>query len=358
MRVVFRVDASLDMGTGHVMRCLTLARALREQGHACLFICREHAGNFNALIGNEGFVVHRLPLSQEQNDELAHAHWLGGSQAEDAGACKALIAEWKPDWLVVDHYALDHRWEAAVTPAGCRLLAIDDLADRRHSCDLLLDQTFGRTAEAYQSKVLPNCQLLCGSQYALLRPEFSALRNYSLQRRSTPRLQRILVSMGGVDKDNATEQALDALRTCPLPEDCQITVVMGGSAPWLSAVKDRSRHMPRPTEVLVGVSNMAKLMADSDLAIGAAGATVWERSCLGLPTVMMVLADNQKYAAQMLEEVGAARVVTLGENLSTELKNEIIKINNSAVHLSRLSDSASSIVDGLGCQRLIERMIS
>ena len=132
-------------------------------------------------------------------------------------------------------------------------------------------------------------------------PEFAALRAYSLQRRARPQLRQLLITMGGVDKDNATGEVLTALRVCPLPADCQITVVMGTTAPWLSEVEQLARDMPWPTRVLVGVNDMARLMAESDLAIGAAGATSWERCCLGLPTAMFVLAENQKYAAWLLD---------------------------------------------------------
>jgi UDP-2,4-diacetamido-2,4,6-trideoxy-beta-L-altropyranose hydrolase len=356
MKVAFRADASLEIGTGHVMRCLTLARALRERGHACLFISREHAGNLLKLISEEGFVVHALPAGSEFDSELVHAKWLGASQAEDALACKGVLESWCPDWLVVDHYALDHRWEISVRPVGCRVLVIDDLADRQHSCDVLLDQTFGRSTTDYTSKVPSSAKLLCGAQYALLRSEFLEWRNYSLERRNTARLKNILISMGGIDKENATEKVLDALRKCPLPRDCRITVVMGRMAPWLSEVEEKARQMAWPTSVKADINNMAEIMAESDLAIGAAGATIWERSCLGLPTIMMILADNQRYAAQVLEKADVARVLSFSECFSAELISEISCINACPDILSTLSTNSSTIVDGRGCVRVLLQM--
>lgn len=356
MKVAFRTDASLEIGTGHVMRCLTLARALRACGHDCLFISREHPGNLLRLISEEGFAVHALPVGIELDSELAHAKWLGASQAEDALACKELLAAWCPDWLVVDHYALDDRWEISVRPVGCRVLVIDDLADRQHSCDVLLDQTFGRSTTAYASKVPQSAKLLCGAQYALLRSEFLEWRDYSLERRSTVRLKNVLISMGGVDKGNATEKVLDALRKCPLPRDCNITVIMGCMAPWLSKVEEKSRQMPWPTSVKIDVSNMAEIMAKNDLAIGAAGATIWERSCLGLPSIMMILADNQRYAAQILEKAEVARVLSFSESFSAELIAEISYVNACPDILSKLSTNSSMIVDGQGCRRVLLQM--
>ncbi|MDY0273694.1 MAG: UDP-2,4-diacetamido-2,4,6-trideoxy-beta-L-altropyranose hydrolase, partial [Advenella sp.] len=319
MKIVFRADASLEMGTGHVMRCLTLANALHAEGNECHFICREHPGNLIEFIRKQGHMVHSLSYLEnekvgDKNNEgsvLAHATWLGASQKEDAAASEKILATIKPEWLVVDHYALDYRWEQELKPYYQNLLVIDDLADRKHDCNILLDQTFGRKAEDYHPWVPPDCTLLCGSNYALLRPEFSQLRAYSLERRKQPQLQRLLITMGGVDKDNVTGLVLRALTCCELPQDCLITVVMGGNAPWLKEVQEQASQMPWLTEVYVNVNNMAKLMADADFCIGAAGSTSWERCCLGLPTIMVVLAENQEMAATLLQEANAVKKVDI-----------------------------------------------
>ncbi|WP_417787130.1 UDP-2,4-diacetamido-2,4,6-trideoxy-beta-L-altropyranose hydrolase [Stutzerimonas xanthomarina] len=371
MKVAIRVDASLQMGTGHVMRCLTLADALVARGAACAFICRTHPGNLLDLIRSKGHVAHALPVTSASveasspaiaavGDEPTpvHSHWLGATQAEDAEACEPILAEFQPDWLIVDHYALDARWELLLRPHCRQLMVIDDLADRAHACDLLLDQTFGRDAKDYQAWGPNDCQVLCGSQYALLRPDFAALREYSLQRRARPQLHQLLITMGGVDKDNATGEVLMALRVCPLPADCQITVVMGTAAPWLSEVEQQTQDMPWPTRVLVGVNDMAQLMADSDLAIGAAGATSWERCCLGLPTAMLVLAENQRFAAWSLACAGAVRMLQLGNCLSYELADLIRDVSDSDEALLRLGECASTITDGRGCQRVSDRLFS
>ncbi|WP_312485913.1 UDP-2,4-diacetamido-2,4,6-trideoxy-beta-L-altropyranose hydrolase [Stutzerimonas nitrititolerans] len=367
MNVVFRADASLQMGTGHVMRCLTLADALTAAGARCEFICRTHPGNLLDLIRSKGYIAHELSIRQgmsgagvsgcktESGEHAsAHSHWLGASQAEDAAACVPILAELQPDWLIVDHYALDVRWEQALKPHYRRLMVIDDLADRPHACDLLLDQTYGRQDEDYRAWVPNDCQILCGSQYALLRPEFAARRPYSLQRRVRPQLRQLLISMGGVDKDNATGRVLEALRDCPLPGDCRITVVMGSTAPWLKEVKQQTLSLPWPSQVLVGVSDMARLMADSDLAIGAAGATSWERCCLGLPTAMVVLAENQRCIAQALSNNGAAQLIPI-----TGLESQPI-ITNRLINprtLSSMSLAAAAVTDGLGAERVIGNLI-
>jgi UDP-2,4-diacetamido-2,4,6-trideoxy-beta-L-altropyranose hydrolase len=346
MKVVFRTDASIQIGTGHVMRCLTLADALAAKGAPCTFICREHSGNLIEYIRSKGYAVYSLLMGTGADADLAHSEWLGATQAQDVQACSSTIATLQPDWLVVDHYALDARWEGALAQYGCQVMVIDDLADRPHACQLLLDQTFGRQADDYRPLVPADCTLMCGSSYALLRPEFAALRPYSLQRRAQPQLKHLLITMGGVDKDNVTAQVLNALRVCSLPADCEITVVMGTAAPWLADVQQQALSMPWPSTVRVGVNNMAQLMADSDLAIGAAGATSWERCCLGLPSILVVIAANQVSIAAALTNAGA--VVKLELPDLPRLLAQIPAVSGDQAVLASMSQASSQICDGEG----------
>lgn len=355
MKIAFRADASLEMGTGHVMRCLTLARALRERGHDCLFIGREHPGNLLKLIRDEGFSVHALSVGGDLDAELAHAKWLGASQAEDALACGALLASWRPDWLVVDHYALDHRWEVSVRPVGCRVLVIDDLADRQHSCDVLLDQNLGRCDSDYLDLLPLGCVILTGPHYALLRPEFAALRHDSLSRRQHSRLENILISLGGVDQSNHTGLILDALKNLELPSSTRFTIVLGRTAPHLQAVLETASQSPWPVEVLCGINDMAQRMVDADLAIGAAGGSSWERCCLGLPTLLVILAENQKDGGLTLAERGAALLIEPSVSLKRQLQAALVAMNDPR-SLLRLSSAASNVTDGLGCDRVLETM--
>lgn len=361
MRVVFRADASLKIGTGHVMRCLTLAEALREIGAHCRFICRSHPGNLVKEIEQRGFDVAVLPCDGDwpgtEATQPVHAAWLGEDWEKDAEQAKVGAGGTAADWLIVDHYALDDRWERALAPHYRKLMVIDDLADRPHACDLLLDQTFGRDGADYLPLVPADCHLLCGSQYALLRPEFANLRAYSLQRRAQPVLRELLITMGGVDKDNATGQVLQALRICPLPADCRITVVMGATAPWLDEVRQQAQDMPWQNRVLVGVSDMAQLMADSDLAIGAAGATSWERCCLGLPTAIVVVANNQRHAANLLERVQAVRMLDAGPLLDEGIARFIQDIVGNQSQLAGLSHATSRVTDGQGCERVVANLM-
>ena len=371
MKIAFRADASLQMGSGHVMRCLTLADALKAQGADCHFISREHPGHLLEVIRQRGYKVNSLvPHVQRAQEAIknivteassgqqdpAHAAWLGCTWQTDAQETAAILTDLQRDWLVVDHYALDQRWEEALAPHYRKLLVIDDLADRPHRCDLLLDQNLGSQPEPYAQWVPAHCQVLTGPQYALLRPEFAALRPYSLQRRQAqPALHQLLITMGGVDQPNATGQVLQALKTCALPADCRITVVMGLTAPWLQNVRELAAQMPWPTEVVVNVNDMAQRMADSDLAIGAAGSTSWERCCLGLPTLMVVLAENQQAGAQALEAAHAARLIGAVSDIATQLPQAVRELIESK-QAARMCLAASAITDGQGVEKILKAM--
>lgn len=359
MKIIIRTDASLQIGTGHVMRCLTLAEALKQKGAEVSFICRAHSGNLISFIKGKGFNVFSLGLPNKEIDnvkelepQLFHSEWLGSTQKKDSQQCREVLEQIKPDWLIVDHYAIDQAWQVSLKDLYSKLMVIDDLADRFHKCDVLLDQTFERDKEDYRPLVPSHCQLLLGSQYALLRPEFSQWREYSLKRRAQPEFKSLLITMGGVDAENVTGQVLEVLKTCDLPDDLKIKVIMGSTAPNLLQVIDTAELMPYPTEVMIGVANMAELMANADFAIGAAGATTWERCALGLPAIHVVLAGNQKDIALTLVKQGVAEAVEKN-NLQKDLPKIVV---SSLSKLGLLSKNAALIVDGHGCQQVAEAM--
>jgi len=375
VKIVFRTDASLQIGSGHVMRCLTLAEALTARGAQCFFVSRAHPGNLISTIEQRGFKVNGLSATvqqaqatiksiastapdrqQQQLPEPSHAAWLGATWQADAIGTAAVLASLQPDWLVVDHYALNERWESVLLSHYKKLMVIDDLADRAHCCDVLLDQNLGRLPQDYAGLVPPHSQVLTGPHYALLRPEFAALRHYSLQRRQAqPALRQLLISMGGADQDNATGQVLQALKTCALPADSRITVVMGLTAPWLHNVQELAAQMPWPTDVVVNISNMAQRMAEADLAIGAAGSTSWERCCLGLPTLMVILADNQKPGAQALQAASAVCLLGAISDIAQQLPQAINQLIDPQ-HLCSMSLAASEVTIGSGCDKTLQAM--
>lgn len=359
MNIVFRTDASLQIGTGHVMRCLTLADALQATGAQCHFICREHPGNWIAQIRQRGFTVSVLPAAADAmitdnpagTGQSNYAAWLGVDWATDAAQTKVGVGATAIDWLIVDHYALDARWEKTLRPLCRKLMVIDDLADRPHDCNLLLDQNLGRDVRDYSPFVPEGCTVLTGPRYALLRPEFAVLRDESLRRRATPQLKHLLITMGGVDQADATGKVLEALQDCQLPADLRITVVMGPHAPWLERVQLLAEQMPRSTKVMVNVNNMAQLMADSDLVVGAAGSTSWERCCLGLPTLIVVLAENQLNGAAALEQSGSVKLIDSVDAIPHALQS-MLNLLATTDALSQLSQKSCLVTDGQGTSRV------
>lgn len=341
------------------MRCLTLAEEIERHGGSAIFLCREHKGHLIEHIRSRNFGVVTLKLGDVDSrvgSKLAHANWLGASQEEDAMVCRAALKGIELDLIVVDHYGLDTVWQHALGDMARQVMAIDDIADRRHDCDILLDQNLGRQEAHYRTLVPSHCKVLTGTRYALLRPEFAKWRDFSLQRRKNlSEVRSLLVNLGGVDKDNLTTAVLSALEDCNLPPACRITVVMGGSAPGLSEVAAKAAGMGWKTEVLVNVDNMAELMAHADLAIGAAGTTSWERCCLGLPTILMVLADNQRILAENLCKAGAGKMIEKEMSIAAQLSDHIEELMDIG-RLALMVGQAAAVTDGQGAARVWENL--
>ena len=357
----FRVDASIEIGTGHVMRCLTLAEALSDLGVRCRFICRPHDGNMLDEIAARGFETIALPPlrsdSATTGSSFSHAHWLATTAERDAQETKDAICANPPDWMVVDHYGIDRTWEVMVHSVGIKVLVIDDLADRPHHCDALLDHGLDRDVAEYSLLVPRKTKCFFGPQYALLRPEFAEMRAANLARRQSPSLNRLLISMGGVDKDNATGRVLAAMAGNAWAEASEVTVVMGPRAPSLKEVRAQAAAMPGRVEVLVGTTRMAELMHKADLAIGGAGTTSWERCCLGLPSIVLVLADNQKKVAASLARAGAVFVAKTMSDVAAYLARHH-STPAALGDIAEMSRNAARITDGRGATKVASFMVS
>lgn len=357
MKFLIRADASLQIGSGHIMRCLTLAHTLREHGHTVRFISRAHRGHLAPLVGQNGFDTILLPETAPAavSGSLAHAQWLGTSQAQDFADCAPHLAAFAPDWVVCDHYALSADWEQrAAAVNGARILAIDDLHDRPHHADLLLDQNLGRIPSDYTGLLPSSCRILAGTRYALLRPEFAQWRPVSLaNRRNRQSSGRVFINLGGVDKDNITLSLLQALAALDTGSLKAVTVVMGAAAPHTAAIEAFAATAPFACTVLVNAGNMAQLMAQADWAIGAAGSSAWERCCLGLPTLLLVLADNQRDIAAQLHAAGAAQISSAAT--PSELSSHLAWFGQ-AEHLSAMSQRAAALCDGSGAARVVRHI--
>ena len=361
MRVAFRVDASADIGSGHVMRCLTLADELCKQGVSCSFICRAHVGNFLQLIRDRGFEAYALPLQASLRDQsaqqsevperdVANANWLGAEWQKDAEQTRSAIGNAKIDLLIVDHYSIDARWEAAMRPSCNYLMVIDDLANRLHDCDLLLDQDYDEIYR-YSDLVPSACKLLVGPKYALLRSEYQIAR---LRKRPNT-VKRILVFFGGTDIDDLTGTALSALSKTDLSE-IWVDVVIGANycniefLEKLSATRGKTRiHKLLP--------HLADLMAEADLAIGAVGITNWERLCVGLPSIVISVADNQNPISKKLHHLGAVNWLGSADNVNSDIIYGAIKDEIVGKRFITRRKIASKLCDGRGLDRVLAHMI-
>lgn len=324
MHFAIRVDASDQIGTGHLMRCLTLADALRRRGAEVDFISRHMPTQLQKMVRDHG---HQFTLLAESPsdlmDDLVHSRWLGTSQAMDAQATMDALASQKLDCLIVDHYALDARWESMLRQMCSKIMVIDDLADRLHDCDVLIDQNFYADMDSrYIDKVPSNCRLLLGPPYALLRDEFLQLRGQIALR--TGPVKRVLVFLGGVDVDNYTALVIESLANID-HRDLQVDVVIGTQHPARTDIETACiRH---GFACHVQTKRMGELMASADLAIGAVGSATWERCAVGLPSIVLVLADNQRNAASDLDAAGI--LINLGDanKITTEeLAHNIVEL--------------------------------
>ncbi len=315
MNVVFRADASLSIGAGHLSRCLTLAESLKRRGADVTFVCAAGSCAFVPRVNEIADAVVELPHSAAEVDGSTNGSWLTVSPATDAEMTITALAGITVDWLVVDHYGIDATWESLLRPLVGKVMVIDDLANRKHDCDLLLDQNLRpEGAPAYADLVPKNCRILLGPRFALLREEF--IEQARARQRERTSVRRVLVSFGGSDGVNATSMALDALGQLP---SLAADVVVGVKHPHLDQIIGRCKTGGWTSHVQT--TEMASLIARSDLAIGAAGASSWERCFLGLPSIVVAVAENQNLIAQNLGAAGAA--VSIG-SMSPETAGRIV----------------------------------
>jgi UDP-2,4-diacetamido-2,4,6-trideoxy-beta-L-altropyranose hydrolase len=336
MKIVFRVDASLKMGIGHLIRCLTLANELNQQNHEIYFVCRELFGN---LISKIDYPVLVLPRDDNFQSNSLYLNWLGSSQEQDAKQTIRVIPP-NLDLIIVDSYALNEIWQKKMREYTKKIMVIDDLVNRKFECDILLNQNLGTSVEDYYQKIPKSCELLLGSEYALLRPEFAKLRDKALlKRKKTKKIKNILVSMGGFDLKNKTYEILQ-----DISDNLNIVVVLGSSSPHNKMIKSYAKNKEN-VMVFIDTDNISELMYDADLAIGAGGSTSWERCCLGLPTLLYVLAENQRKIAENLEQLGAVKIV---DDFKLNLQN----ILNNLDFWQFMSHNAQAICDGMGVKRI------
>ena len=361
LNVLFRVDGSISLGTGHVVRCITLAQSLSVHGINCSFLCRDYDGQMIGYIESSGFSAYRLNFGR--NGEQAPNHVANkvscySTQLRDAGNCIEIVKKLDIGVVLVDHYSLDINWEKEVKPYVKKLIVLDDLANRSHDCDLLIDQNLGRKFSDYDGLLSQGCKRLIGPKYALVRSEFNRMRISSLSRKDRNEIRHILVTLGGADNANATMDVLKALNSCDLGKDTTITVVLGKMAPWKKEVSAYLANYRWEYNLIIDASNMGELMCQADFCIGAAGSTTWERCTLGLASILVCVAKNQKEVIKHVCDAGAALSITLDEIINYESINVLNeKISWLREHIRDLESQSKKVTDGNGSNRVLNSIM-
>lgn len=310
MIAVFRVDASTQIGSGHVMRCLTLAQKLKKEKQADVyFVMRLLEGNLINLVRDKGFTVLCLPKAPVNNELQGYANWLTVTQKQDAEDTKAAISELPNiDLLIVDSYAIDYIWENELRSFVKQIMVIDDLANRKHDCDILLDQNYSFNMEHKYDGLIPEqCKRYIGPQYLLLREEFYKTKEHLRKRDGS--IKNILVFFGGSDLTNETEKAIQAIILLD-KSDIKVNVVVGSANKNKEKIKKLCEQNAQ-FNFYCQVDNMAELMNEADLAIGAGGTTIWELLYMEVPNIVIATAENQIEVCENLRTIG--RITYLGK---------------------------------------------
>jgi len=344
--VAFRVDASREIGTGHVMRCLALADKFREQGIKSHFVMRAHIGNMATHVKDADYGVTLLPSGEEntfistEDESNDYASWLGASWVEDAEDTIQNITDFHCSWLIADHYAIDEKWESRIKHnSDINIMVIDGLADRKHDCDILLDQNYTKDGcGRWRDLVSLECKMFIGPEYGLFRSEFVTAYLHMQERNGI--VKRIFIAFGGVDKHNITQLALEAVINLN-DVDISIDVVIGSGYQYKNELEV---FCQKHTQITLHVETLkvALLMANADLAIGGGGTMMWERCYLGLPSIVIAIAENQINQAV---SVGSTDAIYYLGDFNNDIKNELDKVLGSIAYDSNrlCSMSCSSL---------------
>ncbi|MEM5529398.1 UDP-2,4-diacetamido-2,4,6-trideoxy-beta-L-altropyranose hydrolase [Gammaproteobacteria bacterium AS21] len=362
--IAIRVDSSFVIGSGHVMRCITLAKALLKNVDAdIIFFCRAYEGNIIDFIRSNGFCVvvmsaKEVPL---QND---YQTWLGASQSVDIKHFIIAANQQgfdKIDLILTDHYGISEEWEEKARSFSRCVAVIDDLANRKHSCDFIIDQNYFKDyGNRYDSLTNIECKKLLGPDYTLLREEFADFKDKLIPFDERFSKKIITIFFGGTDPDNHSEKALKGL-LAKLDDSYNINVILGKSNPNIDRLHKYEKQFVNVT-IYIQVSNMSEHIGQSLLFVGAIGATTWERCICGTPGLVSSIAENQIQAAVDLHEIIAHHYLGKADTLSDEdygnaalmlLSNKNLLKQQNITSKGLVSESGSSVVSKIICDFII-----
>jgi UDP-2,4-diacetamido-2,4,6-trideoxy-beta-L-altropyranose hydrolase len=339
MTTFIRVDSSDIIGTGHVMRCLTLANKLQNVE----FICGNHNNNLISLI-EQKYKVHKISINKKVT--MDQNTWLGNDLEYDLKLCGTIFEKRDIKLLIIDHYNIDYRWEKKIRSIVNKIMVIDDLANRRHDCDILLDQNFRcDDINIYKDLVPEHCLKLMGPQYVLLRDEFTKVNP-----KEDSEIKRIHISFGGGDPGNETLKVINVL----MDIDLEFDIIIGGSNIHLKQIKERIKGRDNFT-LYHNISNMAQVLSKADLCIGSSGTSSYERCALSIPSIIITVARNQEDVANNLDKIGAVYYLGKSEEWS---KDDLINCLNSFVKnkddYKRRVNICKQIVNIKGCETVVK----
>lgn len=358
MKIVFRVDASTQIGSGHVMRCLTLADALKNHNCCVTFISRNLPGNLNKFIKKRNFDLIVLPFEDKKSKFFEKKNSYKQFLSEEINIEIEQLVVWldklMPDWIIVDHYSLDILWETAIKKGSRKIMVIDDLANRKHSCDLLLDQNYYiDLADRYDALIPSLCHRLLGPQYALIKP--SLLNIYAERERigkySFNVIKKIVLFMGGSDSDNMTLEVLRYMKQRSLLNCYEIHVIIG----LINANREAITKFCFNNGILSYIfpNNFDDFLVQADLFIGAGGSSVYERCLAAIPSIVFSLAENQRKICEDVAKIGAHIFLDKIDDLA-----EIIKKLNSEQLSFMCQNSRKMFINYKGAEGVVDEIQS
>lgn len=361
---IIRADASSWIGTGHVIRCINLAKELIKRGFHVSFLCRYIPNHLQLLLAEENIAL--IKMTDENgsgqginNRQSIHGHWLHVNYQDEIDEAVAAINSYlatyflsELDLLIIDHYAIESEWQVAAQRLSKVICQIDDLADRQHICDVLVDQNYFPDADfRYAERVPGNAKKLLGPYFALLNRRFYALRHQLKEYKSRFNARKVVVFFGGVDESNETDKAITGLLAAK-DETLLLDVILGATNPNIEYLKQKYSQNAS-VMISVQVSDMAERMAEAFLFVGAIGSTTWERCALGLPGIVVSVAYNQNQLAEALQTYGSH--VFLGEMKDVLVQDYTRAFLNSGFDgMEKMSRLSSELTDGNGTGRVVD----
>ena len=347
-----RVDSGMDIGDGHFLRCLTLVDSLKNKFERIIFISNQMPNHFLKRIKKNKFEIYKINGYSHIQEEKLESKKKVNLVQKDSIETKKIIGKYEnsSNWLIVDHYGIDYVWEKNIRENIEKIIVIDDLANRKHDCDILIDQNFYERMEKRYSKLIPSfCEKFLGPKFTLLKPEFLKARK-NLKRKNE--FKRILISFGGSDPSNETTKALSAI--IDLGKKYKIDVIVGTNNPNKKQIMKLCSKIPF-CNFYEQVENMSKYMKRADLAIGAGGTSTWERCCLGLPTIVTSLSKDQEKIIENLSKIGC--VINLGSAEKTTKLDYVKALNEiNSKKLREISKKCLVLVDGKGVKRIANKI--